>query len=162
MSNDWKRSHCSVCVCARLYRTTCARTHQVFVLSIGHNHGTNQITTSISSAFVILFCWPFFSLLRFVLHYLWWTETAKAEVVDNLKPPLYFDCLNAIYVNCMKYWKGKDVLILILIFHAIFLNKYFFYQFSKNMLVPVDIFSSVYAFLCTVKFIGETTKTLPL
>lgn len=61
MSNDWKRSHCSECACALVSsRLATIPGWRLFVLSIGHNHGTNQITTSISSAFVISFCWPFF------------------------------------------------------------------------------------------------------
>lgn len=50
------------CVCVSVQIASYAHKHRTplwFVticLSIGHNHGTNQITTSISTAFVILFC----------------------------------------------------------------------------------------------------------
>lgn len=112
-----EKGHIAVWARALVSVTVCARTHieylwlvRLFVLSIGHNHGTNQITTSISFRirhFVLLTIFFFFVSLfciTFDEPKLKLQRQKSLTISSPLKPPLYFDCLNAIYVNCTIYW----------------------------------------------------------
>lgn len=143
-----EKGHIAVSVLVRLYRPGCARTLRVYswlaTICVVHwpqsrYKSNNNFDFFRIRHFVLLtifsclgsFCIAFDELkLKLKLQ-----RQKSLTISSPLKPPLYFDCLNAIYVNCMMYWGRGQTLISILISLAIFFNKYFFYQFSTNMLV---------------------------
>lgn len=121
----------------------------LFVLSIGHNHDTNQITTSISSAFVISFC--------SALH--WSSERLQRKCRWQSQvhlSPFYILIVWTQYTLIVGCWKGK-VLILLLICLAIPPQKISIFQ---EYACIMSIFCSVERiFSCTLT---QRKNELPL